>query len=153
MAVRNIAVTDTLERFRQQFNSLAADDFGDIETLDNALSATSVIGAVNELSAAVSAGQAFFIEDISSTRQQIAAGQTLKFLGTSNQLDAVVTVPDTLTISLTDDVTISNDLTVSNDLSVTNTATIDATLVLSTGSITDTTGSISFGNENLLTSV
>lgn len=151
MAVRNIAVTDTLETFRQEFNSLAADDFGDIDTLDPALSATSVIGAVNELSAAVSAGQAFFIEDSSSTIQQIAQGQTLKFLGTSNQLNAVVSVPDTLTISLTNNVTISNNLTVSNDLIVTNTASIDTTLLLSTGSITDTTGSISFGNENLLT--
>ena len=115
MAVRSIALTDTLETFRTQFNALAANDFGDIATLDASLSATTVIGAVNELSAQVSAGQAFFIEDVSSTRQQVGAGQTLKVLGTSNQINAVVSVPDTLTISMPSDVTISNDLTVSND--------------------------------------
>ena len=30
MAVKNIAVTDTLETFRTEFNDLAAQDFGDI---------------------------------------------------------------------------------------------------------------------------
>ena len=30
MAVRNIAVTDTLEKFRTEFNELCAQDFGDM---------------------------------------------------------------------------------------------------------------------------
>ena len=47
MAVRSIAVTDTLETFRTQLNALASDDFGDIATLDATLSATTIIGAVN----------------------------------------------------------------------------------------------------------
>jgi hypothetical protein len=34
MAVRSIAITDTLETFRQQFNALSGTDFGDIGTLD-----------------------------------------------------------------------------------------------------------------------
>ena len=33
MAVKNIAVTDTLETFRTTFNDLAANDFGDIANL------------------------------------------------------------------------------------------------------------------------
>ena len=47
MAVKNIAVTDTLETFRTQFNDLAANDFGDAAALSAAgISATSVVGAV-----------------------------------------------------------------------------------------------------------
>jgi len=65
MAIRSIAQTDTLEKFRTEFNQMTANDFGDIATLDASLSATTVIGAVNELSAAVSSGQAFLIEDAS----------------------------------------------------------------------------------------
>ena len=49
MAIRSVATTDTLETFRTQFNTLSETDFGDIATLNNAISATSVIGAVNEL--------------------------------------------------------------------------------------------------------
>ena len=42
MAVRNIAVTDTIEKFRTEFNALCATDFGDIANLDASLSATNV---------------------------------------------------------------------------------------------------------------
>ncbi len=54
MAVRQILPEQTLETLRLEFNALAADDFGDIGTLDSSMSATTVIGAVNEL-----AGQIF----------------------------------------------------------------------------------------------
>ena len=157
MAVRSIAVTDTLETFRTEFNGLAANDFGDIATLDSALSATSVIGAVNELSAQVSASLGIFIEDASSTRQQIGAGQTINFRGTSNEIEAVVSATDTLTIGLPNDVTISNDLTVSTDLNVDGIATfqnqivVDTTLDLRSGIISDSSGAISFADENLTT--
>ena len=53
MAIRQILPNQTLEDLRLQFNALAASDFGDIGTLDASLSATTVIGAVNELSAQV----------------------------------------------------------------------------------------------------
>ena len=157
MAVRSIAVTDTLETFRTEFNGLAANDFGDIATLDSSLSATSVIGAVNELSAQVSASLGIFIEDASSTRQQIGAGQTINFRGTSNEIEAVVSATDTLTIGLPNDVTISNDLTVSTDFNVDGIATfqnqivVDTTLDLRSGIISDSSGAISFADENLTT--
>ena len=157
MAVRSIAVTDTLETFRTEFNGLAANDFGDIATLDSALSATSVIGAVNELSAQVSAAAGFFIEDASSTRQQIGSGETVRIFGTSNEIEAVVSATDTLTIGLPNDVTISNDLTVSTDLNVDGIATfqnqivVDTTLDLRSGIISDSSGAISFADENLTT--
>ena len=148
MAVRSIAVTDTLETFRTEFNGLAANDFGDIATLDSALSATSVIGAVNELSAQVSASLGIFIEDASSTRQQIGAGQTINFRGTSNEVDVVVSATDTLTVGLPANVTIATELTTP----LVDAATVEAgNLTLTNGSITDTSGTISFGDENLTT--
>ena len=148
MAVRSIAVTDTLETFRTEFNGLAANDFGDIATLDSALSATSVIGAVNELSAQVSAAAGFFIEDASSTRQQVGAGETMRIFGTSNEIEAVVSATDTLTIGLPANVTITTELTTP----LVDAATVEAgNLTLTDGSITDSSGTISFGDENLTT--
>ena len=143
MAVRSIAQTDTLETFRTQFNALAADDFGDIGTLDSSLAATSVIGAVNELSAQVGAAEGWKMEDSSSTIQQVGAGQTAIFKGVSNQTTAVVTVPDTLTIGLTNSVTITTQLT--------SPIVVAGNLTLTNGSITDSSGTIDFGNENLTT--
>ena len=87
-------------------------DFGDIGTLDPSLTATTVIGAVNELSAVVSAAEGFYIEDASSTTQSVGAGQTMRIFGVANQTTAVVSVPDTLTVGLANDVTIPNSLTV-----------------------------------------
>ena len=152
MAVRSISTTDTLETFRTQFNALAADDFGDIATLDATLSATTVIGAVNELSAQVSASLGIFIEDASSTRQQIGAGQTMFIYGTSNEIEAVVSATDTLTIGLPSNVTIGNNLTVTNDLSVGNAITIGS-LSISGNTISNSDSSIiSLGTDSLSTS-
>ena len=116
MAARNIALTDTLETFRTQFNELAADDFGDIGTLDPSLSATSVIGAVNEINTVVTSAAGWFIEDLNTTQQAVGSGQTLTVLGTTNQTVAVVSSPDRLTVGLADDVIIPNDLTVTGDI-------------------------------------
>ena len=51
MAVRSVATTDTLETFRTTFNSLASTDLGDTATLTT--SASSIVGAVNELNSSV----------------------------------------------------------------------------------------------------
>ena len=48
MAVRNIATSDTLETFRTEFNAEAI-NFGDIATLDSNLTATTIVGSVNEI--------------------------------------------------------------------------------------------------------
>ena len=138
MAVRSIAQTDTLETFRTQFNALAADDFGDIGTLDSSLSATSVIGAVNEINSVVQAAAGWFIEDSSSTIQAVGSGQTLRTFGVSNQTTAVVSSPDTLTVGLADAVSITTSLTVPT-ISI-------GTLTLSAGSISDSSGTINLGN-------
>ena len=146
MAARNIAQTDTLETFRTQFNELAANDFGDIGTLDASLTATSVIGAVNEINQVVTAAAGWFITDPATNIQAVGSGQTLQILTVANQTTAVVSSPDTLTLGLTDDVTIANDLTVTGDITnvggnVTVTGNIVAANVTTTGA-TQTLGTI-----------
>ena len=133
MAVKSIAQTDTLETFRTTFNDLAANDFGDPALLGPAgITATSVVGAVIELSAIVAAGQAFYIEDDSSTQQIVGAGEILKF-ASSSSISAVVSTPDTVTFSLSNDVTIGNNLTVTNNLTASGTThSISGTLTVGT---------------------
>ena len=139
MAVRSIAITDSLETFRTQFNEMCANDFGDIGTLDASLSATSIIGAVNEINGVVTAAAGWFIEDSGSTIQAVGSGQTLTTLGVSNQTTVVVSTPDTLTVGLADDVTIANDLTVTGNITnvggdITVAGNVSATNITSTGS-------------------
>ena len=142
MAVRQILPNQTLEDLRVQFNALSASDFGDIGTLDASLSATSVIGAVNELSAQVFAAEGWKMEDSTSTQQTVGAGQVARFLGSSG-ITAVVSSPDTLTISLTDAVSVAT--------SVTAPTIYAGNLTLSSGYITDSSGTINFDNENIQT--
>ena len=143
MAIRNIAVTDTIEKFRTEFNALCATDFGDIANLDASLSATNLIEAMNETLVAATNTAGFRIEDSSSTQQLVAGGDILRVFGTTNQINAVVSATDRLTLSMPNAVSITTSLTAptvsTGNLSLTN------------GSITDSSGAISFGNENLST--
>jgi len=96
MAARTVLTTNTLEEFRTTFNSLSSTDIGDPATLTT--TATSVVGAINELNAVTYSG--FTIVDSgSSTTQAISSGDTLTFTGDSN-ITAAVTATDTVTFSL-----------------------------------------------------
>ena len=143
MAVKNIAVTDTLETFRTTFNDLAANDFGDIANLSGGITATNLVDAMNETISIATSTAGFTIRDSSSSTQIIGGGNTLTVNGTSNEIEAVVSATDTLTIGLPNSVTVTTQLT-SPTLTTGN-------LTLTNGSITDSSGSISFGNENLTT--
>jgi hypothetical protein len=143
MAVKNIAVTDTLEEFRTQFNDLAANDFGDIANLSGAISSTNLVDAMNETISIATSSAGFTIEDSSSTQQIVGGGEILRVFGTSNEIEAVVSATDTLTIGLPNAVSITT--------SVTAPTVSTGNLSLSNGSITDTSGTISFGDENLTT--
>jgi len=143
MAVKNIAVTDTLETFRTEFNDLAANDFGDIANLSGAITSTNLVDAMNETISIATSTAGFTIEDSSSTQQIIGGGDTLRVFGTSNEIEAVVSATDTLTIGLPSAVSITT--------SVTAPTVSTGNLSLSNGSITDTSGTISFGDENLTT--
>jgi len=143
MAVKNIAVTDTLETFRTTFNDLAANDFGDIANLSGSISSTNLVDAMNETISIATSTAGWTIIDSTSTSQIIGGGDTLTVLGTSNEIEAVVSATDTLTIGLPDAVSVTTSITAptvsTGNLSLTN------------GSITDSSGAISFGNENLST--
>ena len=143
MAVKNIAVTDTLETFRTTFNDLAANDFGDIATLSGSISATNLVAAMNETISIATSTAGFTIEDSTSTQQLIGGGEILRIFGTSNEIEAVVSATDTLTIGLPSAVTVTT--------SVTAPTVSTGNMSLSNGSITDSSGAISFGNENLST--
>ena len=143
MAVKNIAVTDTLEEFRTQFNDLAANDFGDIANLSGSIVATNLVDAMNETISIATSTAGWTIEDSSSTQQIIGGGDILRVFGTSNEIEAVVSATDTLTIGLPSAVSITT--------SVTAPTVSTGNLSLSNGSITDTSGTISFGDENLTT--
>ena len=143
MAVKNIAVTDTLETFRTTFNDLALNDFGDIANLSGSISSTNLVDAMNETISIATSTAGFTIEDSTSTQQIIGGGDTLKVFGTSNEIEAVVSATDILTIGLPSVVSITT--------SVTAPTVSTGNMSLSNGSITDSSGAISFGNENLST--
>ena len=143
MAVRNIAVTDTIEKFRTEFNDMALNDFGDIATLDSSLTATTLVGAMNETLSVATNTAGFRIEDSSSSQQLIGGGEILRILGTSNEIEAVVSATDTLTIGLPNAVSITT--------SITSPTVSTGNMSLTNGSITDSSGQISFGDENLVT--
>ena len=111
MAVKFIAETDTLEQFRTTFNELCAQDFGDKANLSTAISATNLVDAMNETISIATSTAGWTIRDETSSTQIIGGGNTLSVLGTSNQIQAVVSATDTLTLSFPNDVTIPNSLT------------------------------------------
>ena len=144
MAVKNIAVTDTLETFRTTFNDLAANDFGDIALLSGSISSTNLVGAMNETISIATSTAGFTIEDSTSTQQIIGGGDILRVFGTSNEIEAVVSATDTLTIGLPSAVSITT--------SVTAPTVTGGTIQLTGNTITATDSTaISFGSENLIT--
>ena len=172
MAARQITATQTLEDFRTQFNALSATDFGDIATLDSNITATSVIGAVNELYASIAGSLAFNISDGSNT-QTVSNTQTMTFAGTANQLTPTVSATDTVTYALTPNVTISGNFTASGSGTHTlgqisfasstiassgSTVTVDDDLSLSAGktltadNISSSIGYVDFGAKHVVTS-
>ena len=111
MAARTVATTDTLEDLRTQFNALSSTDFGDKATLAGGISATTIVGAVNEIFATAAAAGGYIMSDGSNT-QTVDSGQTVTFAGTSNEIEVAVSATDTLTIGLPSAVAITTSLTI-----------------------------------------
>ena len=142
MAVRQVSTTDSLDKLRTEFNALASSDFGDIATLDSSLSATTVIGAVNEINAIAIAAACFTLTD-GTNNQAVASGNTLT-VSTGTNLEAIVSSPDTLTINM--DANLSSLTTID-----VNTSADIGDIPISNGSIVSSSGTIDFGNEQLNT--
>ena len=144
MAVKNISVTDTLETFRTTFNDLAANDFGDIANLSGSITATNLVEAMNETISIATSTAGWTIEDSTSTQQIIGGGDILRVFGASNEITAVVSATDTLTIGLPDAVSVTTSLTA---------PTLTGGSIQLTGNTITATDStaISFGSENLIT--
>ena len=172
MAARQITATQTLEEFRTEFNALSATDFGDIATLNAGISATSVIGAVNELYASIAGSLAFTISDGSNT-QSVSNTQTITFAGTANQLTPTVSATDTVTYALTSDVTIAGNFTASGTgthtlgqisfasstiassgatVTVDDNLSLSASKTLTADNISSSTTFVDFGAKDLVTS-
>ena len=111
MAIRSISKSDTLETFRQEFNALARDDFGDIANLTGSISANNLVDAMNETISVATSTAGWTIADDTSTTQIIGGGDTLTVLGTANQIQTVVSPQDTIQFSFPNNVTIPNSLT------------------------------------------
>ena len=139
MAYTVINAGDTLEQVRVKLNNLTQVDFGDPAQLASAgIVATSVVGALVEVANTTFAASGFTIRDSSSSFQIVGNGQTLDVKGTSNQINAVVSSPDTLTVSLTSNVTIPNNLTVTNNLTATGSTHTIGTVEFSGNTIRST---------------
>ena len=102
MAARTVLTTDTLETFRTTFNSLSGTDIGDVAGLTT--TATSVVGAINEINSAVVATGFQIADDTSSVTQQIVSGDVFRISSGSN-ITATVSATDTLTVSLNSTIT------------------------------------------------
>ena len=153
MAVRQISQTDSLEKLRTEFNGLAATDFGDIATLDSSIAATSIVGAMNETIALVSAAAGFFIVDESSTRQLIGSGQELQVRGTTNEVTVAVQATDTMVVGLPSDVTISSSLTVgATGISSSGNIATTGSAAVKTNTIDDVSGGVININAAIITS-
>ena len=147
MAVRNIAVTDTIEKFRTEFNAMTLNDFGDIANLDASLSATNLVDAMNETLAAATNTAGFRIEDSSSTQQLISGGDVLRVFGTTNEIEAVVSATDRLTIGLPNAVSVTTSLTAPTLTTGNLSLTGDSFTAI--GTDFDTTSNVSITNSNV----
>ena len=90
MAVRNIAVTDTIEKFRTEFNAMCLSDFGDIANLTGSISSTNLVDAMNETISIATSSAGWTMVDSSSTTQIVGGGEEVQLLGTSNEIETVV---------------------------------------------------------------
>ena len=142
MAFTVINTTDTLEQARVKLNNLTTNDFGDPATLAGAgLSATSICGAVVEIAGVAFSAAGWVIRDSSSSIQAIGAGQTLDVKGTSNQITAVVSSPDILTIALTSNVTIPGNFTAGGNITASGATHTLGTVEISGNTIRSTDSS------------
>ena len=97
MAARSVAATDTLETFRTTFNTLSATDIGDLDTLSSSISATSIVGALNEIEAEVTSFGVHTIENATDLGGAPATGDSFIIKDTSASAVREMTVANLFT--------------------------------------------------------
>ena len=140
MAVRSVATTSTINGFRATFNDLGT-DVGDLATLNTSHKST-IVGAINET---LSSTASFFLRDATSSIQELSTGDTLNVIGAANEITAVVSATDTLTIGLAD--------TVSGLTSISAATLTDGTASLNSGSLSSIVNITGSGTANFTTDV
>ena len=139
MALKNVATTDTLNTFRTTFNGLAVDT-GDLNNLTSTAK-SNLVSAINE---AAGSTNNFIIRDETSSVQTVNGGDTLNIVGSAG-VAAVVSSPETLTISL--------DSTITGLTSISSATITDGTLSINAGSITSAVNITGSGTANFTTDV
>ena len=164
MSARTVLTTDTLETFRTTFNSLSQTDIGDPATLTT--TATSVVGAINEINSTVTATGFSIADDTSTVTQTIVAGDVFRISSGSN-ITASVSSTDTLTVALNSSISglssiSSTEITggvvklLSNTIKTTDSTPLSLQEVISvsnTGAITGVSNLTGSGTVNFLTDV
>lgn len=111
----------------------------------------SLVGSAIKNFGLLSSSQNIFTVSGSGGIQSIAQGDTLNVIGTVNEVEAVISATDTITLGLPDDVVITNDLTVGGNLVVEGTTTVletenllveDRFILLASGSTSGVDGGI-----------
>jgi hypothetical protein len=131
MADRNTPAGFTFEEWRVEFNELAV-DVGDIANLPATVDGnpvTDVIEAIAELNTAIGTTGIGLAAD-TGTSETLVISDTLTINGTANEIETVVSNPDTITVGLPDDVTITNDLNVGGNLDVTGNITLGGNITM-----------------------
>lgn len=152
MAIRSVATTDTLGTFRTTFNTLGT-DVGDLDNLNTATK-SNIVAAINE---AITLSSSFILRDSTSSTQEIASGDTLNVVGTSNEVEVAVSATDTLTIGLPAAVSITTSVsapTVTDGTASINSGAITGvTNITASGQITGITNVTGSGTANFTTDV
>lgn len=164
MTARTVVTTDTLETFRTTFNSLSQTDIGDPASLTT--TATNIVGAINEVDAALATAGSFTFRDSSSTTQTIVGGDVLTFASGSN-ITATVSSTDTVTFALNSSVSGLSSLSstevtggvvklLSNTIKTTDSSSLNIQEIIdvtNTGSITGVNNLTGSGTANFTTDV
>jgi hypothetical protein len=154
MAARTVLTTNTLEEFRTTFNSLSSTDIGDLAGLTT--TATSIVGAINEVDAAIGTGN-FTVSADSGSDTAIALGvDTLTVLGgiglqTSLSGDTL-TIDDSVsgvTAASYGSTTAIPVITVNDKGRITSATTAGITTTLSIRDSASTAGSIALATDEL----
>jgi hypothetical protein len=154
MAARTVLTSNTLEEFRTTFNSLSSTDIGDLASLTT--SAGSIVGAINEVDAAIGTGN-FTVADDSSTTTEIALGvDTLTVLGgtgleTSLSGD-ILTISDStsgVSAATYGSTTAIPVITVNDKGRITSATTAGITTTLTIADSSSTNGSIALATDTL----